>query len=274
MNRSTPWLIRLRWWLCGVLLLGLAGGPARGAPRWQPSGPALEDPAAAVREALTQGRACQARFQREQAATAYGQALRLAPRNFEALWNLAVLKTQLAFGQADKARRQAGFEQARRLAEQALRLDSTRYEGHYAVALVAGASQRDMANPADRLAAGRAVRWHAGRALAYRPAHAESWVLLGGWHLGLANLSWAERLVAGHAAAGASNEQALHCFRQALRLQPDNLKVYLMAATACTHLHRPADAQALLHQALALPLLRPEDPQVRQKCTGLLREIG
>ena len=118
------------------------------------------------------------------------------------------------------------------------------------------------------------MRWHAGRALAYRPTHAESWVLLGGWHLGLANLSWAERLVVGNAAAGASNEQALRCFQQALRLQPDNLKVYLLAATACTHLHRPAEGQALLRRALALPLLRPEDAQVRQKCTDLLREIG
>ncbi|MBC8083686.1 MAG: hypothetical protein H7Z21_10785, partial [Hymenobacter sp.] len=80
--------------------------------------------------------------------------------------------------------------------------------------------------------------------------------------------------VAGAAAAGASNAQALHCFQQALRLQPGNQKLYLLAATACQHLQRPAEAQTLLRKALALPLQRPEDPQVRQKCTALLHELS
>jgi len=274
MNRSTIWLPRPWWLLCSLLIGVMLAGPTRAKLSGKASGAALEDPEAAVREALAQGQAYKARFQREAAAASYGRALRLASHNFDARWNLAVLKTQLAFNLPDKTAQQAAYQQARTLANEALRQDSARYEGHYAVALVAGASQRGSANPTERLAAGRAVRWHAGRALALRPAHAESWLLLGGWHLGLANLSWAERLVVGHAAAGASNEQALYCFQQALRLQPDNLKVYLKAATACNHLHRPTDAQALLHRALALPLLRPEDPQVRQKCTELLWEIG
>ena len=226
-----------------------------------------------VEQSLAEARACQARFQRGAAAAAYDRVLRLAPHQFEALWNRAVLAVQLTFGQTDKAAQQAAFRLAETLAGRALRLDSTRYEAHFAVALAAGATQQG-GSATERLAAGKQVRWHAGRALAFNPRHAESWALLGSWHLGLANLNWAERLVAGAATAGASNEQALHCFRQALRWQPDNLKYYLLAATACQHLGRRAEGQALLRQALALPPVRPEDPQVRQKCTALLPKFS
>ncbi|WP_310394626.1 hypothetical protein [Hymenobacter sp.] len=246
-----------------LLVLGPAPGPAAGAAASEPT----------IQQSLAQGAAYQARFQREPAAAAYDRVLRVAPDNFEALWNRAVLTAQLALRQPDQAARQTSFRQARALADRALRLDSARHEAHYAVALVAGVAQMSGASHAERLAAGRTVRWHAGRAVALNPRHAESWALLGGWHLGLANLSWAERMVAGPAAAGASNERALHCCQQALRLQPGNLKFYLLAATACRHLDRPGEAQALLRRALALPDLRPEDPQVRQKCSALLREV-
>ncbi len=255
-----------------LTLLLLAALPTARAG-WAAPGQVNASPGPTVEQSLAEARTCQTRFQRAAAAAAYDRVLRLAPNHFEALWNRAVLAVQLTFGQTDKAAQREAFRLAGTLAERALRLDSARYEAHFAVALAAGAAQRG-GSPAERLAAGRAVRWHAGRALALNPRHAESWALLGSWHLGLANLNWAERLVAGTATAGASNEEARRCFQQALRWQPDNLKYYLLSATACQHLGRRAEGQALLHQALHLPPLRPEDPQVRQKCTALLHELS
>ncbi|MDZ7680570.1 MAG: hypothetical protein U5J63_02385 [Fodinibius sp.] len=134
-------------------------------------------------------------FAEEQALDRYKQLLEAKPNNYRALWRTSFLYSRVGNRLDDKDDQRKYFNQAIDYAEQALQVDSTDSQSNFVMAVAMG-RKAIISGARERVAASRAIKKYADRAIQYDSTNAGAWHVLGRWNLKVANLSWIERAAA------------------------------------------------------------------------------
>lgn len=215
-------------------------------------------------------------FAEEQALEHYKKLLEAKPNNYQALWRTSFLYSRIGNRLDDKGDQKEYYNNAIDYAEQALAEDSTDSQSNFVMAVAKGRKAL-ISGARDRVAASRAIKKYADRAIKYDSTHAGAWHVLGRWNLKVANLSWIERAAAntlfGGIPGSASNEKAAEYISKAISYNDQYVLYYHDLATVYEEMGRDQDAITACEQGLQLPNLTPDDPQLKQDCRELIDDL-
>lgn len=174
---------------------------------------------------------------------------------------------------ADEEER-ARYEEALRLADQALEVDSTSAYAHLAKAVAEGRLALD-AGTRERVERSRAVEEHANRAIELDPNLASAYHVRGRWNREASDLNFFERTIVKTVYGGlpkSSFEQAVRDFTRAIELENRRFH-HLELAKTYLKMDRDQEAKAELKKVVSLP---PEDPfadRYKKEAEKLLAEL-
>ncbi len=120
----------------------------------------------------------------------------------------------------------------------------------------------------EKMEASRKVKTAVDRSLSLDPHNDLAWHVLGRWQEQLAEIGpvrrAAARILYGELPAG-SSEEAVKCFQQAIKLNPNRLSHYVELGIAYAHLGRNTEARASLEKGLAMPNVDKGDAEVKRR---------
>ncbi len=215
-------------------------------------------------------------FEHQAALRFYQRALANDSLNYEAAWKTARALVDLGEGLRDKAQRKKNYLAARRYAEKAIVMDSTRARGYLFLSIALGRVALD-AGAKERVRLSREIKAAVDRALALNPNDDVAWHVLGRWHHKIATLSWLERGFAnvflGRVPKEAAVEQAAACFRRAIALQPQAIAHHLQLALALEELNQKDAAIREFQTVLELPVRDSDDPGYQASAAEHLKKL-
>ncbi len=122
----------------------------------------------------------------------------------------------------------------------------------------------------------------AEKAIKLDPANDLAWHVLGRWNRVLADVGMPKRMVAallfGAIAQGgklptATNEEAVKCFEQAIKLNPNRLMHYIELGRTYAQMKRTTEAQTFLKKGLAMPDTEKDDPETKRQGREVLAKL-
>lgn len=230
---------------------------------------------------LAAGDAARCRRNAEEALTHYREALRLDSLNYDANWKAArvLVDVGLAMPNAQRARRDSLYAEARALAERAVRLNANGADGHYMVAVAVGRVALTK-GPRDRVRYARVIRDEALRATELDARHDGAMHVLGRWNAEIQRLPgvtkfFAKTFLGASIFNEATWENAVNYFTQAINVEPQNIYHHLDLAEALVDMDRAAEARPHLEQVASLPLgCDPMDPRYQRDAAALLQRVS
>lgn len=207
----------------------------------------------------------------------YNEILKKAPNDYNALWNASFLYSKIGNRLNSDDDKTTYFTKARELAEKAIKENPKDAEGYFVmsvalgrIALISGAKER--------VAASKAIKAYAQTALKYDGQHAGAWDVLGRWHYKVANLSFAERsaanLLFGGAPKGASNENAISSYQNAIKYDSDYILFYRDIVEVYVETGNCAKAKEYGNKGLGFKSVTPDDDGHKAKIRELLAECN
>ncbi len=224
------------------------------------AGTAQADPLAAARTAYAEGRFLEAAELAEALGTSAGHVLA----------SDCVERHSSFF--AGKADRQALYERAMRLGQQAIHLDGTNARAHLQTAQAVGLYAETLGGLKARKYVGQ-VRDGIEKALELDPTSVEATYSLGSWHAGV--VDGAGRIVA-RVAYGATGKNAIAYFDRALELGPQVKEAHYEYAKWLLAINpklNPERARELLNQAIKLPSKDAVDRILHEKAVRRLAQL-
>lgn len=256
-----------------ILLLGACAGLAAG-----PSRLGAQDVAAL----LARGDSAYDGFRADDAVHAYTAVLVADSTHYEANWKAARSLVDVAkqiTGNADslKRRRDSLYTVARGYAERALRTDSLRPDGHFALALALGQLSRTRGGK-ERVRFARIIYDEASRALAMDSTHDGAHHILGAWHAEVKRLSgiqkfFAKTLFGGGFLDRGNWEAAIAHLERAVALRPDYVFHRLELAEVLVDRKRYREAREILASIPPLPQSDVMDAQYQRDADSLAERI-
>jgi len=255
-----PKSVRLASWATLGLMLSIA------AHARAQSGPDLE-----------RGDQLYSRGQLPEARQAYQAALNASPGEFQALWRLARVESELGEDSRGEAQRQlnaAAVEHARAATKAA----PENAEGHVWLAVALG-RQALKEGPKTRLALSREIKSEVDRAIALDPIIGRAYHVRAMWNRKLATLNFMERSVAntvlGGVPKGASMENAVRDLQKAVELEPNYINHRLELGRTYMMLKDHARARRELEKAVSLPPgASARDSRYQSEARELLAKLG
>jgi tetratricopeptide (TPR) repeat protein len=208
-------------------------------------------------------------------------ALALDSTDYAANWRAAFAlldEGQLIPDSVRGGERDSLFARAEVLARRALAADSTRPEGHFAVAATVGLASLTMGKK-ERIRRAKIIRDEALRTLAIDPSHDGAYHVLGRWNAEIMRLSGLSRFFAKNfLGAGifgqASWEQAITNLQKAVELDPERIYHRLELARIYADRKRYQEALDQLGRISSLPDRELLDPLYREQALDLRRRIA
>jgi len=224
-----------------------------------------------------------ARCQRNpvQAYVHFREALALDSTSYEANWRAAqVLVDQgLMLPDAQKARRDSLYHEARALAERAVRINPNGADGHYMVAVAIGREALTM-SARQRVRLARVIRDEGLRATELDSQHDGALHVLGRWNAEIQRLPgltkfFAKTFLGASIFNEATWENAENYFGQAVAIAPNNIYHHLDFAEALVDMGKPDEARPHLQRVAELPLgCDPMDPTYKEQAAALLTRLS
>jgi tetratricopeptide (TPR) repeat protein len=224
-----------------------------------------------------------ARCQRNatQALTHYRAALALDSTSYDANWKTSRVLVDLGLGlpNAQRARRDSLYAEARALAERAVRVNAGGADGHYMVAVAVGRVALTM-GARQRVRFARVIRDEALRATELNPRHDGALHVLGRWNAEIQRLPgvtkfFAKTFLGASIFNEATWENAEQYLTRAVNIDGQNIYHHLDLAETLIDMDRPADARTHLQTVAQLPLgCDPQDPAYKQQAAALLQRIS
>jgi regulator of microtubule dynamics protein 3 len=212
------------------------------------------------------------------AITKYDAVLKLDPTHYEALHSISLMYSRVGnrFGAEDQAKKVEFFNKAKSYAEKAMQANPTDAEGQFVMGVAMGRMAL-ISDAKGRVAASKDIKKYAEAAIRYNPQHAGAWDILGRWNTKVANLSFAEKAAAnllfGGVPEGASNENAIRCFQNALTYKPNYILYMYDLATSYYQVKNIAKCKELLNALIALPPVTLDDPGTQKEAKMMLSSI-
>lgn len=202
------------------------------------------------------------------------KALEKDPNNYGALWRASLLKSRIGNRIVDDPTEQSNYyRSAKDLAGRAIKANPNDAEGYFVMSVAMGRIAL-ISGSKEKVAASADIKKNADEALRLNNRHAGAWHILGRWNYGVANLNFAEKAAAnvlfGGVPKGASNENAVNCYNNALANRPNYILYMYDLAEAHYTMGEKAKAKEVLNKAIALPAVTPDDPTTQAKCRALL----
>ncbi|MCR5890193.1 hypothetical protein LRS06_20930 [Hymenobacter sp. J193] len=229
-----------------------------------------------MRKLLAEARALQRQYRDSEALDKYEQVLRQDDKNYEALWQAALLNLSIGRRYTDETRKSAYYTMARGYAERSWALRQEGPESNYAVALTLY-NQATLLRAKDRLRAYRDMKAYVFMAVARRPDWSEAWQLLGRWHYRVDHYNLLERafsgLFLGGRPDGASSRKAIDALQRAQELNPQRIEVYYDLARVFENQDRRAQALDILRRAATLTPFTTEELEISRRCRNLREKL-
>ena len=212
----------------------------------------------------------------------YQAALAVDSMSYEANWKAARAIADIAKqiqGNADslKNRRDSLYSVGRTYAERAIRADSTRPDGHYALAMVLGRLSRTKGSK-ERVRYAKIIYDEATRAVQIDSNYDLAHHVLGAWNAEVKRLSGIQRFFAKALFGGGFMDKAnwpdavMH-LQTAVRLAPDHIYHRLELAEVYTDLGQYSKAREQCQAIAALPEADVMDAQYKKDAADLLADI-
>jgi tetratricopeptide (TPR) repeat protein len=211
----------------------------------------------------------------------YREALALDSLNYEANWKASreLADSGKLMPNSLKAARDTVYAEALALAQRAVRADSNGADGHYMVAVAAGRVALTK-SAHERVKSARVVRDAALRALALDSLHDGAMHVMGRWNAEIQRLPgitkfFARTFLGASIFKEASWANANRYFRDAIRVNPQNIYHHLDLAEALADQDSTAEARAELERVAELPLgCDAGDPTYKQEAVALLEKLN
>lgn len=215
-------------------------------------------------------------FEEKEALDRYLKIVERDPDHYKALWRASFLYSRVGNRLETEEKQKTYFNKAIDLAERALEIDSTHSQSNYVMSVAMGRKAL-ISGARERVAASRAIKKYADRALEYNSGNAGAWHVLGRWHFKVANLSWIERMAAntlfGGIPGNASNKKAAEAIEKAISLNEDYILYYRDLAKVYEAMGEEGEAIANCRTATGKPLLTPDDKRLKRECRELIDEL-
>jgi tetratricopeptide (TPR) repeat protein len=180
------------------------------------------------------------------------------------------------FTEADRVKKEDYFKKAKSYAEKAMVANPTDAEGQFVMGVAMGRMAL-ISDAKGRVAASKDIKKYAEAAIRYNPNHAGAWDILGRWNIKVANLNFAEKAAAnllfGGVPEGASNENAIRCFNNALSHKPNYILYMYDLATAYYQMKNVTKAKELLNALIKLSPVTQDDPDVQKEAKMMLQTM-
>jgi tetratricopeptide (TPR) repeat protein len=211
----------------------------------------------------------------------YEAALALDSTDFAANWRAAFAlldEGELIPDSLPRAERDSLFARAEVLARRAVAADSTRPEGHFAVAATVGRASLTMGKK-ERIRRAKIVRAEALRTLALDSSYDGAYHVLGRWNAEIMRLSgfsrfFAKRFLGAGIFGEASWEGAITNLQKAVELDPARIYHRLELARVYADRKRYQEALDQLGRISSLPDRELLDPLYRERAVELQRRIA
>jgi tetratricopeptide (TPR) repeat protein len=218
-------------------------------------------------ELITKGDLPDSKLQPAEALKFYLPAEKLDPCNVDLMLRIARQYRHL-MQDAEKSGEKIQYgDLAKGYAERAVKLDPNNPETHLSVAITE-AKMVPMLDNKQKLEASRRMKAEVDQALALDPNHDLAWHLLGCWHQRLAGVGVVMRTLAKIAYGGlpqATNEDAIKCFQQAIKLNPGRLINYIELGRTYAQMGQTKDARRYISKGLGMPNIGKDDPEAKQR---------
>jgi regulator of microtubule dynamics protein 3 len=211
----------------------------------------------------------------------YEAGLEIDSTDYEANWRAAMALLDLGEQIPDSVQspeRDSLYARAEVLARRAVASDSTRAEGHFALAAAVGRASLTMGKK-DRIRRAPIIRDEARKAIELDPRHDGAYHILGRWNAEIMRLSGFSRFFAkSFLGAGifkeASWDSATANLEKAVELDPGRIYHRLELARVYTDRKRYEDARAQLAQVESLPQRELRDSAYKAEGAALARRIA
>jgi tetratricopeptide (TPR) repeat protein len=212
----------------------------------------------------------------------YQAALAADSLSYEANWKAARAIADVAKqiqGNADslKNRRDSLYSVGRTYAERALRVDSTKADGHYVLSMVLGRLSRTKSSK-ERVRYAKIIFDEATRAVEINPNHDNAHHVLGAWNAEVKRLSgiqrfFAKTLYGGGFMSKANWPDAVRHLERAIAINPAHIYHRLELAEVYVDLGRYSKAREQLQVIPTLPNYDVLDAQYKRDAAALLEDI-
>jgi tetratricopeptide (TPR) repeat protein len=211
----------------------------------------------------------------------YEAGLAVDSTSYEANWHAAMALLDLGEQIPDSVKspeRDSLYARAESLARRAVAADSSRAEGHFALAAAVGRASLTMGKK-DRIRRASVIRDEARAAVRLDPRHDGAYHILGRWHAEIMRLSGFSRFFArSFLGAGifkeASWDSATANLEKAVELDPGRIYHRLELAAVYADRKRYDDARAQLAEAAALPQRELRDSAYKADAAALAKRIA
>lgn len=215
-------------------------------------------------------------YEEKEALELYSDILEEEPENYKSLWRASFLYSRIGNRLNNEDEQKEYFNKGINLAERALAVDSTDAQSHFVMAVAMGRKAL-ISGARERVAASRAIKKHADKALEYDENHAGAWHVLGRWHFKVANLSWVERAAANTLFGGipgdATNQKAADAIQKAIDLNDNNILYYYDLAKVYEEMGHDQQALSVCESAVELESRTPDDPTLKEQCRKLIFDL-
>lgn len=204
------------------------------------------------------------------------QVLRTEPNNYYALWKSSELYSRLGISQTDKQKMLVYYRAAQKSAEHAIRVQPNDADGYYVLSVAMG--RLALAGPnKEKIAAVKAIKSNAEKALKLNPNHGRAWHVLGKWHYEISGLNFVERTAVKLFYGGfpeSSYQLSVQAYERAQRLEANFALNYLELAKAYHQMDQDAKARSLLQKLAGLPNRTGDDQRIKAEGKALMAELN
>ncbi|MGI8604887.1 MAG: hypothetical protein ACR2OZ_18105 [Verrucomicrobiales bacterium] len=222
--------------------------------------------AQSVENLIEQGDEFDQRFQATEALKLYQAVEKLQPGNVPLLLRIARQYRHLmtdASGREEKLRL-GGTALA--YAQRARKLAPDDSDAQLSVAITYG-KMLPLQGKREQVEASRHIKVAADKAIKLDPHNDLAWHVLGKWHRVVADVGGVKRAL-GQLIYGSlpstTNEEAVKCFDEAIKINPNRLRHYIELGRTYAQMGRRADAQQFLKKGLAMPDAEKDDPEIKR----------
>ena len=216
--------------------------------------PALRAPLAAqtAAEHITMGDREHAAINTVASLHHYEEAVKLDPKNYEALWKASREAVDAGEFEKSKDRRTEYYRSAELYARRAVEAKPADAEGHFSLARALGRAALTLGSK-ERVKYAGDVRAHAMEALKYDPKHAGALHVMGMWNAEIMRLNavsrWAAKnFLGGQVFESASWKEAVRYMEQSVAVDPERITHHLDLAKIYLDTGDGAKARAQLEQ--------------------------
>ena len=205
----------------------------------------------------------------------YEEAIKLDPKNYEALWKASRSAVDLGSYEANDKRREDYFKNAELYARRAVEVNPGDAEGHFNLARSLGKNALTQ-SPRARIKYAKDVREHALECLKISPKHAGCLHVMGMWNAEVMRLNGFTRMVAKNFLGGkifdsASWAEAKRYMEASVASEPDRIVHHVDLAGVYRDMGDKAKARAEWQAAMKLPNTDYNDRHFKAEADAGLR---